>query len=109
MEGFTAKAGKAVVAEKNSFVHTKEDTWINTYSAYFATDFDASGADVKGTISIQIGDDEETGINEVLNKVAQNGNIYNAAGQIVGKGNINTINNLPAGIYVVNGVKVTKK
>lgn len=109
MEGFTAKAGKAVVAEKNGFVHTKKDTWINTYSAYFATDFDASGADVKGTISIQIGDDEETGINEVLNKVAQNGNIYNAAGQIVGKGNINTINNLPAGIYVVNGVKVTKK
>ena len=45
----------------------------------------------------------------VLNKVAKNGNIYNAAGQLISKGNINSINNLPAGIYIVNGVKVTKK
>jgi hypothetical protein len=109
MEGFTAKAGKAVVAKENGFAHTKQDTYIAGYSAYIATDFDATGADVQGTINIQIGDEGETGINEVLNKVAKNGNIYNAAGQLVGKGNINTINNLPAGIYVVNGVKVTKK
>ena len=52
---------------------------------------------------------ESTGINEVLNKVSKNGNIYNAAGQIVAKGNINTINNLPAGVYIVNGMKVTKQ
>ena len=109
MEGFTAKAGKAVVAKENGFAHTKQDTYIAGYSAYIATDFDATGTDVQGTINIQIGDEGETGINEVLNKVAKNGNIYNAAGQLVGKGNINTINNLPAGIYVVNGVKVTKK
>ena len=109
MEGFTAKAGKAVVAKENGFAHTKEDTYIDGYTAYFATDFDATSADVQGTITIKIGDDSETGINEVLNKVAKNGNIYNAAGQLVGKGNINTVNNLPTGIYVVNGVKVTKK
>jgi hypothetical protein len=109
MEGFTAKAGKAVVAKENGFAHTKQDTYIAGYSAYIATDFDATGTDVQGTINIQIGDEGETGINEVLNKVAKYGNFYNATGQLEGKGNINTINNLPAGIYVVNGVKVTKK
>ena len=110
MEGFTAKAGKAVVAKENGFAHTTSDTEIAAYTAYFATDFDATGADVQGTIHINISDEDiDTGINDVLNKVAKNGNIYNAAGQIVGKGNINTVNNLPAGIYIVNGVKVTKK
>ena len=72
MEGFTAKAGKAVVAKENGFAHTKQDTYIAGYSAYIATDFDATGADVQGTITIKIGDDSETGINEVLNKVAKN-------------------------------------
>ena len=110
MEGFTAKAGKAVVAKENGFAHTTSDTEIAAYTAYFATDFDATGADVQGTIHISISDEDiDTGINNVLNKVAKNGNIYNTAGQIVGKGNINTVNNLPAGIYIVNGVKVTKK
>jgi hypothetical protein len=110
MEGFTAKAGKAVVAKENGFAHTTSDTEIAAYTAYFATDFDATGADVQGTIHISISDEDiDTGINNVLNKVAKNGNIYNAAGQIVGKGNINTVNSLPAGIYIVNGVKVTKK
>ena len=112
MEGFTAKAGKAVVAKENGFIHTLADNQaaVAAFSAYFATDFDPEGDVVLNKITIAISEDGvDTGINEVLNKVAQNGNIYNAAGQLVGKGNINTINNLPAGIYVVNGVKVTKK
>jgi hypothetical protein len=107
MEGFTAKAGKAVIAKENAFAIIASDTNIDAYTAYFATDFDATEAEKHGTISIKISDN--TGINNVLNKVAKNGNIYNAAGQLISKGNINTINNLPAGIYIVNGVKVTKK
>ena len=110
MKSFNVAAGKAVVAKENGFAHTLVQTSIAPFSAYFATDFDPESADVVGKIYISISEDGvDTGINEVLNKVAQNGNIYNAAGQLVGKGNINTINNLPAGIYVVNGVKVTKK
>lgn len=109
IEGFTAKAGKAVVAKENGFAHTEADTYVDSYTAYIASDFDASSSDVKGSIQISFGEGESTGINEVLNKVSKNGYIYNAAGQVVAKGNINTINNLPAGVYVVNGVKVTKK
>jgi hypothetical protein len=109
IEGFTAQAGKAVVANENGFAHTQADTFINAYTAYIASDFDASSSDVKGTIKISFEGGESTGINEVLNKVSKNGNIYNAAGQIVAKGNINTINNLPAGVYIINGMKVTKQ
>ena len=109
IEGFTAKAGKAVVAKENGFAHTEADTYVDSYTAYIASDFDASSSDVKGSIQISFGEGESTGLNEVLNKVSKNGYIYNAAGQVVAKGNINTINNLPAGVYVVNGVKVTKK
>lgn len=109
IEGFTAKAGKAVVAKENGFAHTEADTYVDSYTAYIASDFDASSSDVKGSIQISFGEGESTGLNEVLNKVSKNGYIYNAAGQVVAKGNINAINNLPAGVYVVNGVKVTKK
>ena len=112
MRSYAGKAGQMVVAKENGFIHTLADNQaaVAAFSAYFATDFDPEGDVVLNKITIAISEDGvDTGINEVLNKVAQNGNIYNAAGQLVGKGNINTVNNLPAGIYVVNGVKVTKK
>jgi hypothetical protein len=109
IEGFTAQAGKAVVANENGFAHTQADTHINSYTAYIASDFDASSSDVKGTIKISFEGGGSTGINEVLNNVSKNGYIYNAAGQVVAKGNINTINNLPAGVYIINGLKVTKQ
>lgn len=109
MKQVTVDAGKAIVAKENGFAHTLVNTNVAAYGAYITCDFDAEGADVLAGLEIKIEGEIESGINEVLNKVAQSGNIYNAAGQIVGKGNINTVNNLPAGIYIVNGVKVTKK
>lgn len=109
MKQVSVEAGKAIVAKENGFAHTLVNTNVAAYGAYITCDFDAEGADVLAGLEIKIEGEIESGINEVLNKVAQSGNIYNAAGQIVGKGNINTVNNLPAGIYIVNGVKVTKK
>lgn len=109
MKQVTVEAGKAIVAKENGFAHTLVNTNVAAYGAYITCDFDAESADVLAGLEIKIEGEIESGINEVLNKVAQSGNIYNAAGQIVGKGNINTVNNLPAGIYIVNGVKVTKK
>ena len=109
MKQVTVEAGKAIVAKENGFAHTLVNTNVAAYGAYITCDFDAEGADVLSGLEIKIEGEIESGINEVLNKVAQSGNIYNAAGQIVAKGNINTVNNLPAGIYIVNGVKVTKK
>ena len=109
MKQVTVEAGKGIVANENGFKHTLVNTNVAAYGAYIASDFDPESADVLGALVVKIEGSIETGITEVLDKVAKSGNIYNAAGQLVGKGNINTVNNLPAGIYIVNGVKVTKK
>ncbi len=109
MKQVTVEAGKGIVANENGFKHTLVNTNVAAYGAYIASDFDPESADVLGALVVKIEGSVETGITEVLDKVAKSGNIYNAAGQLVGKGNINTVNNLPAGIYIVNGVKVTKK
>lgn len=110
MKQVTVEAGKAIVANnEDGFKHTLVNTNVAAYGAYIASDFDPESADVLGALVVKIEGSIETGITEVLDKVAKSGNIYNAAGQLVGKGNINTVNNLPAGIYIVNGVKVTKK
>lgn len=37
------------------------------------------------------------------------GNIYTISGQLVGKGNLNSLRHMQKGVYVVNGVKVIKK
>ena len=105
----TVEAGKALVANENTFKHTTRNTNVAAYNAYITCDFDANSEDILSGLIIDIDGTIDTGISEVLDKVAKSGNIYNAAGQLVGKGNINTVNNLPAGIYIVNGVKVTKK
>ena len=109
MKQVTVDAGKAIVANENGFKHTLVNTNVAAHSAYLVSDFDPESTDVLNALVISIEGSIETGITEVLDKVAKSGNIYNAAGQLVGKGNINTVNNLPAGIYIVNGVKVTKK
>jgi hypothetical protein len=109
MKQVTVEAGKGIVANENGFKHTLVNTNVAAHSAYLVSDFDPESADVLGALVVKIEGSIETGITEVLDKVAKSGNIYNAAGQLVGKGNINTVNNLPAGIYIVNGVKVTKK
>ena len=109
LKSASVEAGKAILAKENGFEHTIVNKTVAANSAWIACDFDPESADVLGSIAIKVEGEIESGINEVLNKVAQSGKIYNAAGQLVGKGNINTVNSLPAGIYVVNGVKVIKK
>ena len=109
MKQVTVEAGKGIVANENGFKHTLVNTNVAAYGAYIASDFDPETADVLGALVVKIEGSIETGITEVLDKVAKSGNIYNAAGQLVGKGNINTVNNLPAGIYIVNGKKVLVK
>ena len=109
LESKTVEAGKGIVASENGFKHTLVNTNVGAYGAWIASDFDPESADVLSGLVINIEGSIDTGISEVLDKVAKSGNIYNAAGQLVGKGNINTVNSLPAGVYIVNGVKVTKK
>ena len=109
LKSTTVEAGKGIVASENGFKHTLVNTNVGAYGAWIASDFDPESADVLSGLVIEVEGSIDTGISEVLDKVAKSGNIYNAAGQLVGKGNINTVNSLPAGVYIVNGVKVTKK
>ena len=105
----TLAAGKALVAKENGFGHVLIDSSIAGYNAWVKADFDGESEDVLKGIEVKIEGSIDTGISEALDKVAKGGDIYTVGGQLVGKGNINTVNNLPAGIYVVNGVKVIKK
>ena len=105
----TVSAGKGIQTKENGFTHMIVNTGMAAYRAWVACDFDAESDDVLKGIEVKIEGSIDTGINEVLNNVAKGGDIYTVGGQLVGKGNINTVNNLPAGIYVVNGVKVIKK
>ncbi len=104
----TIEAGKGIVTKDNGFTHTPANTTLGAYGAYVKSDFDPTTYDVVGTLVVDYEGTVDTGINEVLNTVAKSGNIYTVDGKLVGKGNINAINKLPAGIYIVNGVKVTK-
>lgn len=109
LKSTTVEAGKGIVASENGFKHTLVNANVGAYGAWIASDFDPESAEVLSGLVIEVEGSIDTGISEVLDKVAKSGNIYNAAGQLVGKGNINTVNSLPAGVYIVNGVKVTKK
>lgn len=108
MSNVTVKPGEGIYADENGFGLVTKNTTIYAYAAYVDFTFNAASEDVLSKLEVVVEGGIDTGIKEVLNKVSQSGNIYNTAGQLVGKGNINTVNNLPAGIYVVNGVKVIK-
>lgn len=105
----TVEAGQGLVTNNNGFKHTLVNTNVGAFGAYVKSAFDPESADVLGTIAVKIEGSIEDGIDQILGNVAKGGNIYTVDGKLVGKGNINAINNLPAGIYIVNGVKVTKK
>ena len=108
-ENVTVAAGKGIQTVNNGFAHMIVNAGVAAYRAWIKCDFDAESDDVLKGIEVKIDGSIADGINEVLNNVAKGGDIYTVGGQLVGKGNINTVNNLPAGIYVVNGVKVIKK
>ncbi len=107
-ENVTIDAGKAIVTKNNGFAHTTQSTTISAYAAYVKCDFDPNSTDVVGTIKVDFDGTVDTGINDILNTVAKSGNIYTIDGKLVGKGNINAINKMPAGVYIINGTKVVK-
>ena len=105
----TVEAGKGLVAEENGFKHLLVNSTIWNHGVYVKADFDGESSEILSGIIVKIEGSIADGITDAINKVAKSGNIYTVDGKLVGKGNINAINNLPAGIYIVNGVKVTKK
>ena len=106
--GEDVKAGKGITINADEFKHILTPTSIGQYGAYIVTNFGERDEILLNAIQVEVNGSIDTGIEETLDKVVKGGNIYTVGGQLVGKGNVNTINKLPAGIYIVNGVKVIK-
>ena len=75
--------------------------------AYIAGDGEFErGAAVTFTIDVE----GEDGIAAALEKVAKNGALYTLDGQLVNRSaNLNSLRNMPKGVYILNGVKVAVK
>lgn len=91
-------------AETTGFIVTKAAGTVGANTAYIATELDA-----ETVIELVISDKEATGIEKAIENVSKAGNIYTIDGKFVGKGNLNSLNGMNKGIYIVNGVKVIKK
>lgn len=104
------KAGKHIYADEDGFAIGLNNGTIYAGQAYFECDIDPESMAMLAEIGVKKEGEIEIGITEVLNKVVKsNGNIYNGAGQLVGKGGLGNINRLPAGVYFINGVKIVKE
>lgn len=64
--------------------------------------------DKKATITIDITDGED-GIASAIRNVSRRGDIYTIDGRYMGKGNLNSLEGLGRGVYIINGTKVTVK
>lgn len=102
--GFTALAGTKVA------ITTADDKAEVTVNGEKAT------ADENGTFVVEITNDTEiiiseaSGIENIEMENAGNGNVYNMQGILIYKNaSSEQINNLPAGLYIVNGKKVIRK
>ena len=68
-------------------------------------------ADAAATYSLVLEvDGEGTGVAAVLDRVARAGRLYNADGRLIKpEATLGDVNALPAGLYILNGVKILKK
>ena len=89
---------------KNKLYHLSKAMTTKGFRAYFiSTMRDGSNANV----NISFDDYETTGISEVKSDTATRFDVYNTSGQKI-KSGATSIDNLPKGVYIVNGKKITK-
>ena len=87
----------------------KSDTTLGANSAYIVPD-QAEEVEARGFVITIGGTGEVVSIQDVLGKVAKSGAIYSIDGKmILEKGNINSINKLGKGTYILNGAKILVK
>lgn len=100
----------AFIVNENAFQPTTEEkakVWAN--HAYIVPGAGAADADATYDLVLEVGGDL-TGVQQTLSNVARSGNVYNAAGQLVRRGaTLNEVQQLPSGLYILNGVKVLVK
>lgn len=91
-------------AEKAGFeITSKSSNTLGANTAYINTEVEDA------EITIEISGNEVDGISNAIATVSKVGGIYTIDGKFVANGNINSLKNMPKGIYVVNGVKVAVK
>ncbi len=94
-----------IVAQKNGlWVTKKSSNAVKANTAYIAAGIE----DVETEVTLVIGTESDA-ISEVLSQVSKSGNIYTVGGQMVGRGNLNSLKSMPRGMYIINGVKVMVK
>jgi hypothetical protein len=100
-----------VVVEGNTFVVLKDVMQggvVAANSAYMTAEGTGFKRSDRPTVTIDM--DASDGIGETLAKVAKVGELYTIDGQLVAKkANLNTLQNMPKGVYILNGVKVAVK
>lgn len=100
----------SIIANGGTFEATTGAVNVNARSAYFV--YEGGSVDPEdGDLVIEVGGKGKVvdSIDEVMNKIAANGEIYSIDGRLMGKGNINSVRALGKGGYIVNGVKVLVK
>ena len=81
----------------------KSDTSVAANGAYISAE---EAYDLQAQVVVIYGDEADS-ISDVLNKVAKGGEVFTIDGRLVNRqGNLN---NLPKGIYIMNGIKIMVK
>ena len=89
---------------KNTLYHLSKAQVLKGFRGYFVcTTSEGSNANV----NISFDDFETTGISEVKSEAATRFDVYNTSGQKI-KSGATSIGDLPKGVYIVNGKKITK-
>lgn len=104
----TAVGTGVIVADGNQFAVTKRsNSSVPANSAYIK---EGQGYELEAQATFTIDTSGHDGINAAIANVARRGQLYTIDGRLVQRNaNLNSLRNMPKGIYILNGTKVTVK
>lgn len=102
----TTAPSRSFVLRKNDVYHLTSDMDMKGFRAYFTNSTNASENSTAKVTGWML-DDTTDGITSVEDMGAMTFDVYNTAGQKV-RSKATSLDALPAGVYIVNGKKITK-
>ena len=102
----TTAPSRSFVLRKNEVYHLTSDMDMKGFRAYFTNSTNASENSTAKVTGWML-DDTTDGITSVEDMGAMTFDVYNTAGQKV-RSKAKSLDALPAGVYIVNGKKITK-
>lgn len=102
----SAPFGSIIANGEGKFTALRSETEIGSNTAWIDAKLENPRAT---TLTVKYDEGTFDSIKDAIVNVNKNGKIYTADGTYVGKGNINTVQGLKKGLYIVNGVKVLVK